>query len=134
MAHFLTTIIGSAYHDRRQEVYVPNVYEGKGAYLSATASRLRDTAGNMIGAIESIRDLTERKQVEEALQESETMQRTLLTNLPAGVIIVDSVSRMIESVNNAAAALFGAREEYIIGHRCHEFLCPAQDGACPVCD
>ncbi len=116
------------------ETYVPNVYGGKGAYLSATASRLRDTAGNMIGAIESIRDLTERKQMEEALQESEKMQRTLLTNLPAGVIIVDSVTRMIESVNNAAAAMFGAREEYITGHRCHEFLCPAQEGACPVCD
>jgi PAS domain S-box-containing protein len=80
------------------------------------------------------RDISERKQAEELLQESETLQRTLLANLPAGVIIIDPVTRMIENVNNAAAAMFGVQADHIIGHRCHAFLCPASEGACPVCD
>ncbi|MGO9138478.1 MAG: PAS domain S-box protein, partial [Syntrophales bacterium] len=47
-------------------VYVPTMYGGKGAYLHGAASSLRDAAGNIVGAIESIRDFTERKRTEEA--------------------------------------------------------------------
>ena len=74
------------------------------------------------------------KRTEEALLESESLQGTLLANLPAGVIIIDPVTRIIENVNTAAAAMFGMQREHIIGHRCHAFLCPASEGACPVCD
>ena len=50
------------------ESYVPQAYGGKGAFVWVTASRLRDASGNIIGAIESIRDITERKQTEELLK------------------------------------------------------------------
>jgi PAS domain S-box-containing protein len=53
------------------DIYVPNIYGGKGAYLYGAASRLRDAAGNIVGAIESIRDITELKQAEEARRKSE---------------------------------------------------------------
>jgi len=43
------------------ESYVPGVYGGKSAFLWGIASRLRDVSGNIIGAIESIRDITDRK-------------------------------------------------------------------------
>jgi PAS domain S-box-containing protein len=68
------------------------------------------------------------------LQESETLQRTLLANLPAGVIIIDPTTKTIENVNSAAVTMFGRQAEQIIGQRCHQFLCPAHEGACPVCD
>lgn len=48
------------------EAYVPMTYRGKGAYLWIKASPLYDDTGRMIGAIESIRDITERKKLEEA--------------------------------------------------------------------
>jgi PAS domain S-box-containing protein len=50
------------------EAHVPMVYRGKGAYLWITASPLYDRNGNRIGAIESIRDISERKEMEEALK------------------------------------------------------------------
>ncbi|GBF33606.1 adenylate/guanylate cyclase [Desulfocucumis palustris] len=50
------------------EVFVPYVYKGKGAYLSVTASPLFDRYGNTVGAIESIRDITQRKQMEKQLK------------------------------------------------------------------
>ncbi|MGA3209642.1 MAG: PAS domain S-box protein, partial [Syntrophales bacterium] len=53
------------------EIYVPNLYGGKGAYLHGAASRLRNAEGNIVGAIESIRDITGLKQAEGALRESE---------------------------------------------------------------
>lgn len=49
------------------ELYLPGLYGGKGAYVWATASALFDEAGNRIGAIESIRDVTEWKRSEHAL-------------------------------------------------------------------
>jgi PAS domain S-box-containing protein len=50
----------------RGEAHVPQLGEG-GAYLSATAGGLYDSEGNLTGAIEVIRDNTERKRMEEAL-------------------------------------------------------------------
>jgi PAS domain S-box-containing protein len=79
-------------------------------------------------------DITESKRAEETLQESERLQRFLLANIPAGVIIIDPLTRMIENVNNAAINMFGSQAESIVGHRCHSFLCPASEGACPVLD
>ena len=72
------------------EVYVPATYGGKGAYLWGTASRLRDGNGNIVGAIESIRDITNRKAAENALKESETLFRTLAEHAPMGISIMHS--------------------------------------------
>ncbi len=68
------------------------------------------------------------------IRESEAYQRILLSNLTAGVIIVDPTTRIIEQVNEFAASLFGAPSDHLIGKRCHALLCPANEGACPVCD
>ena len=46
------------------EVHAPLAYGGRGAYLWATATVLRDGEGNVVGAIESIRDITRRKKTE----------------------------------------------------------------------
>jgi len=43
------------------EVFTPALYGGKGAYVWATGSSLFDLNGHRIGAIESIRDITDRK-------------------------------------------------------------------------
>ena len=50
------------------ENFVPSLYEGKGAFLIATASPLFDHNGKIAGAIETIRDVTRRKRIEEKLQ------------------------------------------------------------------
>jgi PAS domain S-box-containing protein len=68
------------------------------------------------------------------LRESEALQRLLLDNMSVGVVIVDPSTRVIERVNDYAAALFGAPGDHLLGRRCHSFLCPASEGACPVCD
>jgi len=52
------------------ERFMPTLYDGKGAYVWLKASPLYDPEGNLIGAIESIRDITRRKQAEEQLKEA----------------------------------------------------------------
>jgi PAS domain S-box-containing protein len=49
------------------EIYIQRLYGGKGAHLWFIASPLYDTNGKITGAIESIRDVSDRKRAEEAL-------------------------------------------------------------------
>ena len=74
------------------------------------------------------------EQLTAELRESEAMQRLLLASLPVGVVIVDPVTRKIEQANEHVATLFGGPVEQLLGRRCHSLLCPAVEGACPVCD
>ncbi len=55
---------------RYVETYIPSIYGGKGAYVWATASALCDQDGNLVAAIESVRDISDRKQAENALKEA----------------------------------------------------------------
>lgn len=52
------------------ESYAPSLFNGKGAYLWSTASLLYDRGGQLVGSIESIRDITERKLAEEAIHKA----------------------------------------------------------------
>jgi PAS domain S-box-containing protein len=66
------------------ESFVPAVFGRKGAHVWTAASPLFDTAGNRVGAIETIRDITDRKQADEKLRESERLYRSLFENLLNG--------------------------------------------------
>ena len=46
------------------EIYNDKIYGGQGAYLWAVVAPLYDTQGNVTGAIESIRDITAKKELE----------------------------------------------------------------------
>lgn len=59
------------------EVFAPALNSGRGAYVWAVASPLYDSDGAVIGAIESIRDITEHKKTMAALRESEGKYRFL---------------------------------------------------------
>jgi len=64
------------------ESFTPNLLSGD-IHLSATASVLRDSRGEVIAAIECIRDNTERKKLEERLNRAEKMEA--LGTLAGGV-------------------------------------------------
>lgn len=55
------------------EAYAPNLPSGE-VHLSATASVLRDSKGEVIAAIECIRNNTERKRLEAQLQQAQKME------------------------------------------------------------
>jgi len=98
------------------EIFIPHLHNGRGAYLWITACPLYDTAGDLKGAIESIRDITERKKVEETLAESERKYRQVVEDqtemicrfLPDGTHVF---------VNEAYCRYFNLRREELIGHR-----------------
>ncbi len=67
------------------EFFHPNLGNG-GIHLSATARLLYDANGKIAGAIESVRDITDRKLSEKALEEREINLRTIFQNSPVGIV------------------------------------------------
>jgi PAS domain S-box-containing protein len=77
---------------------------------------------------------TERKLAEEALRESKERIETLLFSLPTGIVIIDSETHKIIDANPQAILMIGIPLEHIIGSKCHRFICPADEGECPITD
>ncbi|MFA5331098.1 MAG: PAS domain-containing protein [Methanoregula sp.] len=54
--------------------------------------------------------------------------------IQSGIIIIDPVSHTIVDINNHAEALLGLKRKDTAGKICHETICPAHKGACPITD
>jgi len=80
------------------------------------------------------RDNTKRKQAEDAIRESENVQRLIMESVDAGIVLIDPQTHIVELANSTAARMFGAPVEQIVGEVCHRFLCPAELGCCPITD
>ena len=80
------------------------------------------------------RDVTERRRLEKEVRDSEEFHRQLMSNLSIGVIVINPMTHLIESANEAATTMFGCPEENIVGQRCNHYLCPGLEGSCPVYD
>ncbi len=96
------------------ETYVPCVYAGKGAYVFVASAPLFDAQGRRTGAIESIRDVTERKEAEEALRRSEGKYRELVENANSIILRRDKTGN-VTFFNEFAQRFFGYSEEEILG-------------------
>jgi PAS domain S-box-containing protein len=105
-----------------------------GIWLSFTAAPIRDEQGAIIGAVETLEDVTERINAENALRESEEWIRTILNTAQAGIVLVDVVTHRIIDANKKALELICLDRDSVIGVVCHRFICPAEQGKCPVTD
>ena len=70
------------------EAYLPEL-RGKPVYLLSTASPLYDTAGSIIGAIETIRDITGHRRMEEALAAEHERLAAILDGIPIPAFVID---------------------------------------------
>ena len=63
--------------------------------------------GNLAGAVVTFKDITERKEVEEALQESEQRYRSLFQNNHAVMLLIDPETGNVVDANPAACTFYG---------------------------
>jgi len=88
------------------EKFLPLIRGGKGAFVWAVASPLFDNRANQIGAIESMRDITERKRVEDALIRAEEKYRDIFENSVTGIYQATMEGRFL-SLNASIANMLG---------------------------
>jgi PAS domain S-box-containing protein len=98
------------------EAFAPMLNQGKGAYLWGIVSPLCERFGNTVGAIQSIRDITERKAAEKARLESEERLRTLFESTQDALMTFSPPSWRFTSGNPAAIKIFGARDMIQLTH------------------
>jgi PAS domain S-box-containing protein len=85
--------------------------------LSLTISPVKDAAGRVVGASKVARDITERKQAEQALAE-----RARLLDLSNDAILVRDAADRVTYWNKSASELYGYSREEAVGRVSHELL------------
>ncbi|MCP4716605.1 MAG: PAS domain S-box protein, partial [Deltaproteobacteria bacterium] len=88
-----------------------------------SASALVDSAGKPTAFLGVVRDITERKQAEEALRESEEKHRTYIENAPDGIFIADSSGGYVDA-NQAACRMTGYSRAELLNMSIPELASP----------
>lgn len=101
------------------EVFVPTVKKGSGAYLMVVASPLRDRHGVIVGVIESIRDITERKQAEDANISLHNLLRDTIDSMASIIIGIDA-GGIINQWNIETERFSGRTRKDAIGRKIQE--------------
>ena len=91
--------------------------------IEYNASVLRDERGELQGVFAAARDVSARRQAEEALRESEARYRGYVDSAPYGVLVCDEQGRYVE-VNKAAAELTGYAQEELVQLSIADILAP----------
>lgn len=60
--------------------------------------------------------------------------RIVFEKIQTGILIVDPSTHTIIDANPIAELLIGRCRDDLIGSTCHEFVCPAKCGQCPITD
>ena len=68
-----------------------------------------------------------------ALQESEEQLNIIFENIPVGMMMVNS-NREIVKFNKSAQQIACSKGEDVIGKICHDIVCSAERGRCPIYD
>ncbi|MCX7018728.1 MAG: PAS domain S-box protein, partial [Candidatus Sumerlaeota bacterium] len=98
--------------------------DGKKRLLAWWCQVLKDAGGNVIGAISTARDITERKREEEALRETNAYLENLINYANAPIIVWDPQFR-ITRFNHAFEFLSGRTEAEVLGQSLELLFPPA---------
>ncbi|MDD1761030.1 MAG: PAS domain S-box protein, partial [Methanothrix sp.] len=102
------------------ETFTPALFGGIGAHVWAKGAPIFDAKGKRLGAIESIRDITESKRAKEELQSSLRFLEILINTIPSPIVYKDLQGRYIGCNESFASQIIGLSKERIIGKSVHD--------------
>jgi PAS domain S-box-containing protein len=88
--------------------------DGREGWLSTTKMPFRDREGNIVGTFGISRDITDRKQVEEALRQSEERYRSAIAAMQDGIALMDA-NGGIRACNASAERILGLSADQMTG-------------------
>jgi len=98
--------------------------DGSRSHVDASVSVITDEGGNRIGFRGIARDITERKQAEKDLRESEEKYRQLVNHAPAGIYEIDFTEGKLVSVNDVMSEYTGYSKDELLNMSALDFLTP----------
>jgi len=94
--------------------------DGSKVPVEVRVAGLRDAEGRVVQYLGVSRDITERKQAEEKLQESERRYRDIVENMADALIIHDLEGKILD-VSDSTCELFGYERDKVIGEQITTF-------------
>ena len=95
---------------------------------------LSELADDLSFGIMALRTKKKHAKAEKALTASSMRLQAIFETVQAGIVIIDKESRRVIEANPAAKQLIGLPRTKLIGSKCHQSICPAGSGHCPVLD
>jgi PAS domain S-box-containing protein len=120
----ITEIFGELKSGREVKREIPFSSDSKDMYFSLRGVPIFEDE-KFSGAIILLMDITERKQMEKALRESEERYRTLARSANDAIVWMNAKGE-ITMWNNAAEKLFGYKEKEVLGKNPHHLLVPKE--------
>jgi PAS domain S-box-containing protein len=103
------------------DVWVPE-YKG-GAFLWAKASPLYGPGGEIVGAIETVRDITDRKLAEQEAERHRRELSEIIDFLPDAMFVIDTAGTVV-AWNRAMEEMTGVKAADMLGRADHEYALP----------
>jgi PAS domain S-box-containing protein len=131
--------VRSRYHDipfilftarGRDEIVVEAINNGADFYLQKGG----DAKAQFAELAHKIRQGVRRHKAEKALAESRDYLDKIFSSVKAGIMVIDTTTHRIVDVNPAGIEMIGAPKDQIAGKICHQYICPAETGKCPITD
>ena len=108
--------------------------DGRKLPAELSASIIKDSSGKPSDFMAITKDIANRNEAEETLRASKNYLEKILNSVFTGVVVVDEKTHEIVDANPKALKTIGASKEHVIGKICHNFICPAEKGKCPISD
>jgi PAS domain S-box-containing protein len=105
-----------------------------GSTLLVSISPVPNEKGELVEFVHSAKAIDELKIIQDALEESKSYLETLLNSVLSGIVVIDAKTHRIVDANPAALSIIGVSKAEAVGKKCHKFVCPAEEGKCPVTD
>ncbi|MEA3306827.1 MAG: PAS domain S-box protein, partial [Elusimicrobiota bacterium] len=99
--------------------------DGKVRVISKNADILKNSSGEIIGGVESFEDITERKSLEEKLENKEKTFSAIVTSAQDAIIMMNNAGN-ITFWNAAAERILGWKASEALGKNLHKFIVPAE--------
>jgi len=102
-----------------------------GGWFEAAAAPLKDAEGRLVGAIETYRDITVRKQMESELKESQRRLADIIEFLPDATFAINAEGK-ITAWNRAVEVMTGVKAKDVLGKGNYEHAIPFYGERRPV--
>lgn len=100
--------------------------EGKRLHWLVQTSPVLDENGKAVAVMEMTLDITERKELEERLRQSELKYLAIFNNIPNSVFVLDRETLTILDCNTTAQRVYGRDREGMLGRSFLDFFLPEE--------